>query len=121
MVTNDERREIAERLRILSSHREVDQELVEDALGLYMGECVDGYDPVSVSELANLIEPEPGRTCKWNRSIGCGYCDGAYDSETDTFDSFPIVRHDFSCGHSAITESEKNIPHFCPECGARII
>lgn len=59
MPTNDERREVAARLRRLSGHREVDKEFVHEALGLYMGECVDGYDPVSVSELADLIEPEP--------------------------------------------------------------
>lgn len=64
MPTNEERREVADRLRILAGHREVDKELVEDTLGLYMGECVDGYDPVSVSELACLIDPEPERTCE---------------------------------------------------------
>lgn len=58
MVTDSERREVAARLRILATHREVDKGFVEDALGLYMGECVDGYDPVSVNELADLIDPE---------------------------------------------------------------
>lgn len=61
MPTNDERRDVAERLRMLSGHREVDKEFVHDALGLYMGECVDGYDPVSVSKLADLIEPTAER------------------------------------------------------------
>lgn len=57
MPNDEERREVAARLRILATHREVDKEFVEDALGLYMGECVDGYDPVSVNELADLIDP----------------------------------------------------------------
>ena len=78
MPTNDERREVAARLRRLSGHREVDKEFVHEALGLYMGECVDGYDPVSVSKLAELIEPEE-RTChmrdaSWDdgqRTWGC--------------------------------------------------
>lgn len=65
MTTNEERREVAERLRILATHKEVDKELVEDALGLYMGECIDGYDPVSVDDLADLIEPEPRLKCEW--------------------------------------------------------
>lgn len=87
MPTNDERREVAARLRILSGHREVDKEFVHEALGLYMGECVDGYDPVSVSELADLIEPEE-RTCHMvdnGVELCCSECDGrhSYDDEPD--------------------------------------
>lgn len=59
MPTNEERQRVADSLRIFASYREVDKELVEDALGLYMGECVDGYYLVSVVHVANLIEPEP--------------------------------------------------------------
>ena len=97
MPTNDERREVAARLRILSGHREVDKEFVHEALGLYMGECVDGYDPVSVSELADLIEPEE-RTCH---------------VEHIDDDSFHL-----SCGHEAAGCVS---PSFCPCCGARVV
>lgn len=87
MPTNDERREVAARLRRLSGHREVDKEFVHEALGLYMGECVDGYDPVSVSKLADLIEPEE-RTCRMidnGVELCCSECDGrhSYDDEPD--------------------------------------
>lgn len=97
MPTNDERREIAARLRRLSGHREVDKEFVHEALGLYMGECVDGYDPVSVSELADLIEPEE-RTCRMidnGVELCCSECDGrhAYDDE----------------------------PNYCMRCGAKVV
>lgn len=40
MPTNEERQRVADSLRILgilASNREVDKELVEDVLGLYMG------------------------------------------------------------------------------------
>lgn len=50
------RHEIANHLRNLLHHREIDKEAVEDILGLYMGECVDGYDPVAVSQLADIID-----------------------------------------------------------------
>lgn len=97
MPTNDERREVAARLRRLSGHREVDKEFVHEALGLYMGECVDGYDPVSVSELADLIEPEE-RTCRMidnGVELCCSECDGrhAYDDE----------------------------PNYCMRCGAKVV
>ena len=87
MPTNDERREVAARLRRLSGHREVDKEFVHEALGLYMGECVDGYDPVSVSKLADLIEPEE-RTCRMidnGVELCCSVCDRrhGYDDEPD--------------------------------------
>lgn len=97
MPTDEERREVAARLRILSGHREVDKEFVHEALGLYMGECVDGYDPVSVSELADLIEPEE-RTCRMidnGVELCCSECDGrhAYDDE----------------------------PNYCMRCGAKVV
>ncbi|RNL20832.1 hypothetical protein DMP07_04440 [Slackia faecicanis] len=103
--TNEERREVAARLRVLSSHREVDKELVEDALGLYMGECIDGYDPVSVMELADLIEPEPERACcdEGTSAFRCGRC-GAFalrDAITDLCGPIPI--------------------RYCPNCGAKVV
>lgn len=103
MPTNEDRREVAERLRILATHKEVDKELVEDALGLYMGECIDGYDPVSVDDLADLIEPEPERTCHMT-----------YD-ETE---------HGYRCskclsisGTVKRVDSKYYAPAYCSECG----
>lgn len=102
MPTNEERRKVADRLRILAGHREVDKELIEDALELYMGGCIDGYDPVSVSKLADLIEPEPERTCENESSVSgiftCSYC-GA-----DFYD----------------TEISGDWNH-CPNCGAKVV
>lgn len=107
MTTNDKRREVAERLRVLASHREVDKELAEDALGLYMGECIDGYDPVSVDDLADLIEPEPERTCKkrnhdtdnyYMRCCSCSECNAGWFED--------IYDKPFS---------------YCPHCGAKVV
>ena len=100
----DERREVAARLRRLSGHREVDKEFVHEALGLYMGECVDGYDPVSVSKLADLIEPEE-RTCRMeptgDGSVVCSACRTEYTSRW---------LHD-----------GEYVERYCPNCGAKVV
>lgn len=107
MPTDDERREVAARLRRLSGHREVDKEFVHEALGLYMGECVDGYDPVSVSKLADLIEPEEW-TCRLaydmvNDDMVCSSCGARLDmiaySELETLGQM----------------------RYCPVCGAKVV
>ena len=112
MPTNDERREVAARLRRLSGHREVDKEFVHEALGLYMGECVDGYDPVSVSKLADLIEPEE-RTCHDvsfdSREFVCSWCGCHID--VLGIESEPTMW----LGGSPIE------PSFCPNCGAKVV
>lgn len=59
MPTNEERREVAARLRVLASHKAADEELTLDALGLYRGNNIEGFDTHCVMELADLIEPEP--------------------------------------------------------------
>ena len=55
--TSEERREVAARLRNLAGHRAADEEMTLDALGLYRGENIEGYDTYGVMHLADLIEP----------------------------------------------------------------
>ena len=57
--TNEERYEVAAKLRNLANHKAADEELTLDALGLYRGENIEGYDTYGVMQLADLIEPEP--------------------------------------------------------------
>lgn len=59
MISDDERREVAARLRNLAGHIAVDEELTLDALGLYRGENIEGYDTYGVMRLADIIEPQP--------------------------------------------------------------
>lgn len=60
MKTSDKmRREVAQRLRILASHAPADSEMVLDALELWPGEYIEGFDPCCVNDLADLIEPDP--------------------------------------------------------------
>ena len=98
MPTNDERREVAASLRRLASHKAADEELTLDAIGLYRGENIEGYDTYGVMHLADLIEPEPERTCKflpYSEKSDDGICSmcGAYMFEQD---------------------------NYCPNCGARV-
>lgn len=123
-VTNDERRKVAARLRRLSGHREVDKEFVHEALGLYMGECVDGYDPVSVFELADLIEPEPERTCgvvtdkntvsqtQEVHTKYCSECSYVFGREQHR-QLLPGLDEEFVL-HAV------QIPDYCPGCGAKV-
>lgn len=96
--TDEERREVARRLRVLASHREVDKEMFHDAVGVWPGGCIDGYDPVGVMELAALIEPAPERTCRL-----------VEDDENRTACS--------ECGASYLCMSDAS---FCPDCGAKV-
>ena len=113
MPTNDERREVAARLRELDTSRLYDgmDEVcaLEDACGCSIGQ--DWQDMELKDRLAELIEPEPERTCKmelvksgsiydvWRFSC-CGY--EYSENMTD----------------SGATELPGT---YCPKCGARII
>lgn len=58
--------------------------------------------------------------CHWFGSIGCGFADGTYDAEEDVYHSFPVISHNFSCGHSALTK-ELEPPNYCPQCGRKVV
>lgn len=85
MTTNGERREVARRLRDLSSDaEEVSDFDLAKTLGLEaVSRC--GYNAEDVIRLADLIEPEPELTChpvfgecdlcKWPLRDGALYCD----------------------------------------------
>lgn len=64
-------------------------------------------DKVEVlASLADLIEPEPERTChveSWH-----------YETEGDT----TFIECELSCGHETDCFS---IPYFCPRCGAKVV
>lgn len=108
MPTNDERREVAARLRALDVYEfddgeYIDEGDVENALGIIN---VDGawFEAVSVMRLAELIEPEE-RTC---------------------IDDGVAVFRCTSCGAfalpGAVTDLCSPIPiRYCPNCGARVL
>jgi hypothetical protein len=96
MITDRQRREVAERLRILASHAPADKDYVLDALGLYPGEYIDGFDPYRVNELADLID-----------RLTCHLIE---DEDGYTACS--------ECGCTALCMRNAV---FCPSCGARVI
>ena len=99
MLTNEKRREIATRLRNLASHKAADEEMTLDALGLYRGENIEGYDTYGVMQLADLIEPEPERTCGLRSRLTGSYC---YECS--------------ECGKGMKPEWE-----YCQHCGAKVM
>lgn len=107
MPTNEERREVASRLR----NAEIENLSIYEYsthLGEAIGECVrlvSGHEVLverGLNRLANLIEPEPERTCRFrNDGRGILWCDAeGCDYEMD--DYFPI-------------------PNYCPNCGAKVV
>ena len=97
MPTNEERREVAARLRVLASHKAADEELTLDALGLYRGNNIEGFDTHCVMELADLIEPEPERTCRVDRRVPSNpFCSNCGKDWEDDW-----------C--------------YCPHCGAKVV
>ena len=102
MPTNEERRKIAARLRNWESFRKTFRESpICAALDVLN---VEGYlDWRGVCELlADLIEPEPERTCHFrNDGHGIMWCD-AQGCDYDMDEYFPI-------------------PNYCPNCGAKVV
>lgn len=95
MRTDDERREVARRLRSISGSYVTKGEY-EKAIMLK-----DGCD--ELERLADLIEPEPERTCRIVRvQPGWWECDACGLSIRWDLDEPPHV-------------------HYCPNCGAKVV
>lgn len=119
-ISTDERREVARRLREAASYyetmeRDVDFYPVESALGLKpAGETA--YAPESVRSLADLIEPEPERTCRnlsdngWFTCSECGAYGAAYGSS--------YVDGDGKRWYTTANPPQLN---YCPSCGAKVV
>ena len=106
MPTNEERRDVAARLRELDTSRLYDgmDEVcaLEDACGCDVGQ--DWQDMELKDRLAELIEPEPERTC---RDLG-----GEYGTNYEAYD-FGCSECGFGCDIPQ--------PNYCPHCGAKVV
>lgn len=109
MVSNEERRKIAKKLRAGAEY--LPNDMYSDDLELELAKTVCGYDTPSVdvlfNRLADLIEPEPERTCRM---------------EYDT------VHGDFvcsECGAWVRTDASRTLSgasmKYCPNCGAKVV
>ena len=111
MVTNEKRKEVAAKLRVLASHVPADAEMVLDALDLYEGECIEGFEPRCVERLADLIEPE--RTCRVEE-VGVVDESGYYLSG--------ITRDKCSnCGFVDDPQMWAEVYDYCPKCGTKVV
>lgn len=112
MPTNEERREVARKLRAKYKER--------NAPGMFSPQdaCMQAYDYLkdlvdclpdgdsAFTVLADLIEPEPKRTCCMEFVMGAG------------------MYRCSACGEYHIQAAhaiEKGVWHFCPNCGARAV
>ena len=112
MPTNDERREVATRLRNWESFRETFRESpICAALDILN---VEGYlDWRDVCELlADLIEPEHERTCKI-----LSFDNGLDEDYDGSLYSYAPPTYYLSCGHEAYCFK----PNYCPDCGAKVV
>ena len=101
---NRERREIANYLRALASHSAADEELVQDTLGLYRGNNIEGYDTYGVKHLADLID-RPTTTV----TVASG------DDDSDL-----CIKCNSCCRGWHISKYDKSFT-YCPECGAEVV
>ena len=102
MSTNDERREVAARLRVLNS--ELWACYSEEYDDLRWACNADKYYELELHELlADLIEPEPERTClplydgKYNNNPKCSLCG------------------------ELLSDGVLKLPNYCGWCGAKVM
>lgn len=106
MIENSERREVAARLRSLDVHDWNDFMDEVDALETAIGCCIgqDWQDQAWWNRLADLIEPEPERTCNAEK---IPYMPGGYEGNW--------------CSVCHCIDFESDEPNYCPHCGAKVV
>lgn len=128
MVTDDERREVAARLRYVAEHGAPEWETTACCIAECIGE--DDYPLWSgsgllFSKLADLIEPEPKRTCRVvtdKNAVSqtqevhtkhCSECSYVFGREQHG-QLLPGLDEEFVL-HAV------QIPDYCPNCGAKVV
>lgn len=112
MVTDNQRREVAQELRELRHTTYYSEEIVENICdAISIADPANTFrEPEDVYKLlADLIEPEPELTCKVTYE---------YSGK-----QFPHCIHvkELSCGHEFRYYEPSHVPNYCPECGARVV
>lgn len=108
MPTNEERKQVAARLR--DARVKLESIPVPKSIGeqsftylLELTKAIGKHDGALFDRFADLIEPEPPRTCRVERM------------EIDEFGRYFYL----SCGHMQTTHNNSALP-YCPNCGCRI-
>ena len=121
MITDEERREIAAKLRKVNPYRNQSYTVPYNRYtpaSEYLSELAGalGYSPENdvsrlefQSRLADLIEPEPERTCR---------VESSHEVEGDG--CYAYFEYELTCGHE-IAWGDQLPPSYCPECGRRVL
>ena len=108
MPTTDERREVAARLRETTAYKPICH--IAIAVGMKCGdftvdECIDCNEQ-TFARLADLIEPEPERTCRAVNTRDAGFNEWDFNCS--------------ECGHLLATNAFYR-PNYCTNCGAKVV
>lgn len=107
MATDDERREVAARLRDMAPGSDWPN-YVAEACGMDVSKMSNNFHTFTEQlcrRIADLIEPEPERTCR-----------------DDGVDAFRCTRCGAFAKREAVTDLCGPIPiRFCPNCGAKAV
>ena len=104
MISNEERREVAERLRSASARRSDAPWMVEDLMLALGFRCYEDGEDKLFNRLADLIDrpaimPEPSGRSYWR----CPRC-GAFNYRSAVTDCCGVIR-----------------AHYCANCGAEVV
>lgn len=108
MPINDERRQVAARLRAIDdtewTHLREELRALDEALGTAQG--MPYALQTTWERLADLIEPEPERTCRMENIRAAGFNEWDFNCS--------------ECGHLLTTNTTYH-PNYCSSCGAKVI
>ena len=110
-ITNNERREVAARLRYAARDTLNGYSFQRAVEGIVFGSLEDKKWRQVLSRLADLIEPEPERTCRNLSNDGDIFVCSECRNETHGF-----MVDDFGC-----TVGFGEVVGKCPNCGAKVI
>ena len=121
MIADSERREVARRLREVNPYRNRSYTVPYNRYtpaAEYLCKLAGalGYSPENdvsrlefQNRLADLIEPEPERTCR---------VESSHEEEGDGCYSY--FEYELTCGHEIAWEDQLP-PRYCPKCGRRVL
>ena len=106
-ITNDERHEVAARLR-----EDIGLHAFAEIFGFSWTDGRDWYWRDVTAKVADYVEPEPERTCKMYRDEhGTWHCESCENGGDNITGSDGVLDMWYDSWH----------PNFCPHCGCKVI
>lgn len=116
MITDDERRDIAAELRYTANDDLGGLSLQKNLAAITKAE--DGSWRGVMRRLADLIEPEPKRTCRPVFMDWAG--NPPYNESGARLDLDSLAVGCSECGCPWVSRSSR-LPNYCPNCGAKVV